>query len=218
MPSRVAGFDPDASSQIDDEDVRKAFEARPQLAEHPNVAYYSLDASKNADIERVLHAIPGVGTLYAIPPLAVTGARRFDETPSWGAPPAQPLSVKKLRLLAARAHCDVVVVVDYAYRTDVSANALVALDALVLPTLFVPFRDLKIQSYVDAFVIDTRNGYLYGEATSSHEDKKSYQTIYADEGDVVASQWTKLQAELKDSLGKVFDQERTKASLAKSAP
>jgi hypothetical protein len=215
MPSRVAHFDPDASTEIDDADVRKAFDARPQLGEHPNVAYFSFDAGKNADIERTLRAIPGVGTLYSIPALAVTGARRFDETPSWAAPSVQPLSVKKLRLLAARAHCDVVVVVDYGYRTEVSANALAAFDALLLPALFLPFRELKIQSYVDAFVIDTRNGYLYGEATSSHEDKKSFQTIYADEGDVVTAQWGKLQAEMKDSLLKVFQEERTKAGLAK---
>ena len=31
MPGRTAGFDPEAPQQIDDDDIRKAFEARPQL-------------------------------------------------------------------------------------------------------------------------------------------------------------------------------------------
>ncbi len=215
MPSQVAHFDPDGpATEIDDQDVAKAFAARPQLGDRLNVAYFSFDASKNADVERVLHAIPGVGSVYSIPALAVTGARRFDApAPEWQAPPARPFSMKKLRLLAARAHCDVVVVVDYGYRTDVSANGLAAFDALLVPALFLPFRDVKVQSYVDAFLVDTRNGYLYGETTSNHQDEKKFQTLYADDSGVVAAQWDTLKTELQDSLVKVVEAERSRAKV-----
>ena len=210
MPSQVARFDPDGStpSEINDEDIKKAFEARPQLGEHVNVAYVSFDAAKNADVEKALRAIPAVGSVYSIPALAVTGAHRFDD--GWAAP-AQPLSIKKLRLLAARAHCDVVIVVDYGYRTKVSANGLAALDVLLVPALFLPFREIEVQSYMEASIIDTRNGYLYGDVTSSRESKKSYQTIYANEDDLVAAQWGGLKVELQDSMAKVMEAERTKA-------
>ncbi len=218
VPSHVAHFDPEGGGEINDDDVKKAFEAKPQLGDHLNVAYFDFDQSKNADVEQALRAIPGVGTIYSIPPLAVTGARRFDEpAPSWAPPSTQPLSVKKLRLLAARAHCDVVVVVDYGYRSDVSANGLAAFDVLLLPALFLPFREIKVESYVDSFVVDTRNGYLYGETTNSHDDKKSFQTIYASDSDLVAAQWSKLKLELQDSLVRVAAAARNEktSSLAK---
>jgi len=207
MPSHVARFDPDAPGDINDEDVKKAFEAKPQLGEHVNVAYFSFDATKNADVEKALRAIPGVGSIYSIPALAVTGAHRYDE--GW-AVPAQPLSMKKLRLLAARAHCDVVVVVDYGFRTKVSVNGLAAFDILLVPTLFLPFREIEVQSYVEASIVDTRNGYLYADVTGSRENKKSYQTLYANEDDLVASQWSELKVELQDSLAKVMEAEKEK--------
>ena len=208
QPSRLAHFEPDGSAEVNDEDVRKAFEAKSQLGEQLSVAYFTFDPSKEADIEKAIRAVPGVSSVYSIPALAVTGQHRFDDTPSWQAPAPAPVSIKQLRLLAARAHCDVLVVVDYSHRTDVSVNAFVALDVLLVPTLFVPFLDMKVQSAVDAFVLDTRNGYMYGHVALTKEDRAPRQNIYDTDAELVQTQWTALEVELQDALVKLADEER----------
>ncbi|HEY1959055.1 MAG TPA: hypothetical protein VGH28_25755 [Polyangiaceae bacterium] len=207
MPSRAANFEPDGETQIDDHDVQKAFEAKPQWNEHFNVAYFDFDASKDADVDKALRAVPGVGAVYSIPALEATGHHRFDETPT-----SAPLGMKKLRLLAARAHCDLLVVVDYARKTDVSANALAAFDVLIVPALFLPFRDVTVESAVDAFVVDVRNGYLYGHVSLSKKDVAPHQTIYADDDALAARQWSAISAELKDALVALATSERRGAS------
>ncbi len=137
-----------------------------------------------------------MSSVYSIPALEATGQHRFDEGPA----PTTPLSMKKLRLLAARAHADVLVVVDYARRTSVTPNAFAIFDVLILPTLFLPFRDVKVESAVDAFVVDVRNGYMYGHVALTKTDTKPNQTIYADDDAMTASQWTALTKELEDAL------------------
>lgn len=204
MPSRAANFDPDGTAQIDDHDVQQAFEAKPQWRSDFNVAYFSFDESKNADVEKTLHAVPGVASVYAIPALEATGHHRFDEAQS-----SAPLSMKKLRLLAARAHADVLVVVDYARRTDVTPNGLAALDVLLVPALFLPFRDVKVESAVDAFVVDVRNGYMYGHIALDKTDVEKHRTIYDDDDAIAARAWTALSEELQDALVKLATAERT---------
>ncbi len=202
-PSRAINFDADGASQIDDDDVRKAFDAKPQLRDHFNVAYFSFDASKNADVEKAIRDVPGVESVYAIPPLVATGQHRFDETPS-----SQPLSMKKLRLLAARAHSDVLIVVDYSHKSEVTVNLLSALTVFIVPALFLPFREIKVQSAVDAFVVDVRNGYMYGHVALDKQDIAVRQTIYADEDAIVKREWIALENELKASLVKLAEVER----------
>lgn len=207
MPSRVANFDPTGTSEVNDEDVRKAFEAKPQLADRFNVAYFSFDPTKDADVEKAVRAVPGVSSVYAVPALEAIGKHRFDDSPS-----TQPLSMKKLRLLAARAHADVLVVVDYARKVEVTPNALAALDVLIVPALFLPFRDIKVESAVDAFIIDVRNGYMYGHLALSKADAKPHQTIYSNEDEIVASEWKALSNDLEGALLKLVELQRATTS------
>jgi hypothetical protein len=203
MPSRVANFDPDGAAEVNDEDVRKAFEAKPQLGEKFNVAYFSFDESKGTDVEKAVRDVPGVSSVYAIPALEATGKHRYDDSPT-----SAPLSMKKLRLLAARAHADVLVVVDYSRKTEISVNALAALNVFIVPALFLPFRDVKVESAVDAFVVDVRNGYVYGHVALSEEKSKSHQTIYSDDDELARDEWKALRAELSGALVKLADVER----------
>ncbi len=217
QPSRVAHFAADAPSEVDDDDIRKAFEAKPQLGDVLNVAYFSFDPSKDADVDKAIRAVPGVASVYSIPALAVTGQHRFEDTQPYPPPAPAPVSTKSLRLLAARAHCDVLVVVDYSRRTDVSANGWIALTALLIPTLFVPFRDIKVESALDAFVIDTRNGYMYGHVSLDQSTQAKAQTIYATDDAMIASQWKALSGELEGALISLVAAER-KTTVQRSAP
>jgi len=215
QPSRAAPFDAQPEAEINDEDVRKAFEARPQLGETLHVAYYTFDPKKAGDTQAMLAALPGVASVYRIPPLLVTGQRRYQEDQSW-APPKE-MSLKKLRLLAARARADVLVVVDHGYRWG-GVNGLAALNILLVPVFFVPFLDNEVESYVEAFVIDTRNGYLYGHVTEDEKSGPKFATLYADGAETIADQhWEHLRAKIGADLTKLLADERAQASVAKPA-
>lgn len=211
QPSRLAPLDHDSSAEINDDDVRKAFEAKPQLPGELRVAHFTYAPEKSDALDATLKTLPGVVGTYAIPSLMVTGARRFDQQPRGWDPQPQALSIKKLRLIAARARCDALVVLDYGYRVDGSANWFAVLNVALVPMLFTPWLDSKYVSYVDAYVVDTRNGYLYGHVSSEEERAIDYTTIYAKDGPVLDEQWTKLRAALGSSFQKLVESERAKA-------
>lgn len=209
-PSRTAAFEMDREVEIDDEDIRKAFEARPQLpAAGIEVAYYTFDPAIAKDLDATLAALPAVSRVYRIPPLLVTGQRRVDEGDLY-APPRE-VSVKKLRLLAARAHADVLVIADHGYRTG-GANGLVGLTALLVPALFLPFLDNTVTGYAEAYVLDVRNGYLYGHLTEEDVRGEKYATIYDKSATTIAEeQWVTLRDALRKDLTRLVESERARA-------
>lgn len=200
-PSEHAKFEIDATREVTDEDVEKAFEARPQLPESFKVAYYSFDTERTEDIEKMLTGVAGVVSVYRIPPLMTSGKRRNHRANRWA--PPEEVSVKKLRLLAARARADVLVVVDAGYEQG-EVNGLVALNALVVPIFFTPWLDRTAESYLEAYVIDTRNGYLYGHVVTEEEGGDAFSTIYADPDEVVEAHWAKMRADMGVTLSALF--------------
>lgn len=199
-PGASAGFSLDPAHEINDADIRAAFEARPQLRTPVRVAYLVFGDQGVEDIEKALKAIPQVTDVYRIPELLATG-RRATLTPHRDSmhdsrfQPRQPLSMKKLRLIAARAHCDLLLVFDYGYVSESSPNGFVALNILLLPALFTPFLDVQVYSGVDAYLLDVRNGYLYAQITSRSEASSDYHTIYTAESKARAlrdGQWDEL--------------------------
>ncbi|MCB9744009.1 MAG: hypothetical protein H6740_15520 [Alphaproteobacteria bacterium] len=190
---RASGdFELEPATQIDDADILRAFEARPQLPEAPRVALYSFDADRALALSERLSVVEGVAGTYTIPPFMVTGQRRFQEH---AAAPTEPLSLEKLRLLAARAHCELLVVADHGWRRSQRANGLAAFNVLLLPALFTPFLDVELESYLDLYVLDVRNGFLYGQVSAEELAAQRFTTIWRveDEGALDAS-WEALLA------------------------
>ncbi len=211
QPSRGFNFDLNAAAEINDDEIRKAFSAKPQIGSSIRVAYYSFDPKKVEELEKMLRAQEGVADVYRIPTVMLSGRRRYDAAPPHHARPApKPMSVKKLRLLAARARCDVVVVFDYAYKVETSANGWAALNVLVVPLLFAPYLDKKVDSYMESFIVDTRNGYLYGHINSQKKGEAKRVTIYtsADER-MVKAQWTKLLRSTGQALTNLIASQRS---------
>ncbi|MEQ9320421.1 MAG: hypothetical protein RIF41_14745 [Polyangiaceae bacterium] len=205
QPARDAGFELDPAYEINDEDVLKAFSARPQLPDEIHVSYFSFDP-KRTDMTATIEASPRVRGSYAIPSLMVTGERRFDQPARhrYGQE-AKPPSIKKLRLLAARAKSDVLVVFDYGYRQRQVPNGWVATSVLLLPVLFVPMFDYEVESYLDAYVIDVKNGYLYAHISSSLEDEADTELIYSGAGDeLTEEQWARLEGATRDKIARLF--------------
>jgi len=209
QPARSAAFELDSSKQIDDDDIRKAFDAKPQMPREIRVAYYTFDPEITKDLDVTLAQVPGVVSVYRIPPLMVNGQRRIDEQNAWAQP--KEVTVKKLRLFAARAHADVLIVIDHGYKTG-GANALAALDVLILPIFILPFLDNTVEGYAEGYVIDVRNGYLYGHVTEDDKRGDAFTTIYGRgvKGHA-AEPWAALRAALGKDLSRVVSDERTKA-------
>ncbi len=191
--------------EIDDDDIRKAFEARPQLGPSFRVAYFSLDPDKGAEVEALAKTIPGVTDVYAIPTILVTGEPRLGAVNPYGPSPSpEVVSLKKLRLLAARAHADVLLLVDSGHRVLVEPNGWVATSPLLLPVLFVPFLETTTESYLDAYWLDVRNGYLYGQTVSVRKEASDSHTIYSDPSEeVLKAQWVELMNETRTRLAEV---------------
>ena len=205
QPSASTTFELDPAVEVDDDDVLKAFQARPQMPENAQIAYYSFDPTKADALDATLTAMPGVRGTYRIPSLLLTGQRRFETPRPWD--PPVPLSIKKLRLLAARAHCELLVILDSGHRVTTTVNGLVAFDLLLLPALFMPFLDVEVSSATDAFVIDVRNGYLYAHVAAQQSGVDDYVTIYsADGGHLLDAQWPRLLDDTAQALRKVLSE------------
>lgn len=187
--SGTSRFALDSDKEINDEDVGKAFAANPQMGEKVKVAYYTFSEKRAEDIEQKLAKTKNVASVYRIPPLLVTGQRRFQEQNHWA--PPQEVGTKKLRLLAARAHADVLVIFDHGWRGG-GANGWAALTPLIVPVFIVPFLSNETESYAQAWVLDVRNGYLYGEVSTETKSGGDV-TIYGPSAETIAEQqWPKL--------------------------
>jgi len=215
-PARDARFSLDPQAEINDEDVRKAFDARPQLGKPVRIAYYSFDPERVEALDQMLRAQAGVADVYRIPPLMVDGSRRYDQPNPWE--PKEPFSIKKARLLAARAKCDLLLIFDNGHRIETSANGWVASTVLVLPLLFAPFLDTEVESYLETYLIDTRNGYLYAHVATDQKGQADTLTIYSSAADqLVEGQWARLMADTKAQLTRVMQEEWARTAAAGAA-
>jgi biopolymer transport protein ExbD len=215
MPAPLA----DGEQSIDDERVQRAFEARPQLPARLRVAYFTYNEDHAEELEAMLKKAPSIASIYRIPPYVVNGQRRFEPVQ------ATPVSVDKLRLAAARARAHVVIVLDYGYQTAFRANPLAAFGVAIVPLFFAPMQDLEAESYLDAYVIDTRNGYFYGQLSAFRTTTERFLTIYSSAEDVIDVQRREMIAQIgKDLRGLLSQQgggerdERTAGEVAITLP
>lgn len=218
QPARSAGFELDPEFEINDEDVQKAFDARPQLPEKVAVSYYSFASDKAEAVGALIEDLPRVASSYRIPELLVSGHGRFEDSVSYYAPPQQPFSLKKLRLLAARARTDVVVVFDYGHRYRQSANGWAATGIVLIPLLFAPWLDVEVESYLDAYLFDVRNGYLYAHVTSQVTDTERFESVYSGaREEMLARQWEEIVADVAKKLSHVLENPEHEMSVRASA-
>ena len=218
QPARTAGFRLDDPREIDDETIAKAFAAKPQMPDQVRVAYYVFDDEQAEPIEQVLTAVPGVVSTYRLPTFLVDGSRKLEQVSPYRQPERAPIRIKQLRLLAARAGADVLVIVDQGHRVSTMPNGLVALGVAIVPLFFVPWHDVEVESYADSYVIDVRNGYLYGQASTDRSDSKEFLTIYNAEGEaMVEQQLDELMNDTRSLLTKVVEDARRDAAGAKGS-
>lgn len=162
---------------VTDEDILKAFQAQPQIQPPVKVAWYNMGS--DALMASLMREDPNVALHYEIPKALVEGARPYF--PSRGyyyfREPRQ-IDVKALRLLAARAKCDVVVLIGSRFEEELDVNAWAVFNILIVPALVTPYWNAKYHYEAEALVFDVRNGYMYKHAKSVSDEERKQITIY----------------------------------------
>jgi hypothetical protein len=146
---------------ITDEDIRNAFEAEPQIRLPLRVAWYNLGT--DAILDQIVISDFEVESSYRIPKTIIEGFGAGTGYGTYSYFEPTTLNLRALRLAAARAKCDVLVLVGSSFRGDTSPNWLAVFNILIFPLLFNPAYNMSADYAVEMYVIDVRNEYLYGQ-------------------------------------------------------
>jgi hypothetical protein len=142
---------------------------------------------------------PGFGSFVPISPLIAA----MVEEPSAG-PPATYAAyqarhlVDTIRLAAARQHLDAVLIYEVDATADAHSNALSIAEWTLIGALVLPSQDVKAVGVAQAMLIDVRNGYPYGQVTSTVDDKT--QSVRFHTGDAEAALSAKVADAAVDKL------------------
>ena len=171
---------PDSLLDINDENIRKAFELQPQLFKPMNVAVYKAGFSDHAFIDS-LKAMPGVANVFEISPWLVEGDayhnRRSNRWYRYYNTPGST-NVNQLRYIAAQAKTDLLIYCGVSHTFHTKPNILGWTYIALVTALFVPGMEADITTEADIFFVDVRNGYLYGSYHDDTSFHKGYVTIY----------------------------------------
>ncbi|MGM0596363.1 MAG: hypothetical protein ACQES9_04925 [Myxococcota bacterium] len=203
-----ASFDSTGGREINDEDKKKAYEAKPQIISPSRLAYYNL-TRKEKNFEQELSQLENIKSTYKIPFILIEGInaennnsyhnRRFEKK--------EAISIKKLRLLGARAHADLLLVYSTTAKTEISVNPWIVSSVFLITPLFIPMYDLKVVLTMNVWLLDIRNGYLYKEISLTRCGQKKYLNIWnMDEGEnkIVSYLEKKIFPQVVKELNKVL--------------
>ncbi|MEQ9307899.1 MAG: hypothetical protein RLN90_00485 [Balneolaceae bacterium] len=161
----------DSLKQINDEDIRKAFEANPQITIPASIAIYNASQDKFPFQDSIL-TIQEVQRAVEISPalLDPNAYYKSQQDPYWNRynPTPKPIDLKQLRLYAAQTKADLVLFVSSSTVYKEEMNVLSPLYAGLVTIPFVPGQHAQLTTYLEAYIFDVRNGLLY----SSYRDKR----------------------------------------------
>jgi len=96
-------------------------------------------------------------------------------------PAAMRHLMDSIRLAAARQHLDAVLIYEVDATADQKSNPLHYADWTVIGAFVVPSQTVKAVGVAQAMLIDVRNGYPYGQVTSTTDDKTLAAVFYSGE-------------------------------------
>jgi len=188
--------DPNDAREITDQDIQKAFKARPQLRLPATLALYEMGPRDKA-LPRHMKKLRGVRAVYEVPSLLVEGPR--PDSPhrrSMASHGRQVvISLKKLRLLSARARSDVLVLSSTTVVRDIQPNWLLAFAPLLVSNLVLPMHHVQVTVQREVLVLDVRNGYLYEHYKVKRKAKKRFVLLLG-----LAATYKRLENRLRDQL------------------
>lgn len=167
-----------------DQDVREiaaieprlVFPARIGLVRIENGVLTSVPGNEGAAWQGLAEELgDDYGTLVPVSPLIAAMVAR----PSMSSNPAKRV-VDEIRRGSARQHLDYVLIYEVTEMSGQTSNALRAADLLILGLYVLPSRNVKMTATASAMLIDVRNGYPYGSASTFAEE--SALTTFAGSG------------------------------------
>ena len=128
---------------------------------------------------------PGFGSFVPISPLIAAMVEEPQAAPSTYAPYQSRHLVDTIRLAAARQHLDAVLIYEVDATADSHSNPLSIAEWTLIGAFVLPSQDVKAVGVAQAMLIDVRNGYPYGQVTSTVDDKT--QSVRFHTGDAEAA-------------------------------
>lgn len=196
---------------LGESELAALIEARPRVHDDFRVAWLAVAPGHDEALEASLTGLPGQRDAHRLSPLVAAGRRRFDEGGQ------SEISIQSLRILAARAHADVLVVVDHGWRSTRNPNGWAALSVLLVPSLFTPHLDADVEAYVETTVLDVRTGAILGETTASDTFHVANMTVWSsDDHDRAEARVDALLTETRERLAAVLASARSDADRAEA--
>lgn len=188
--------DPNDAREITDQDIQKAFGARPQLRLPAALALYEM-GPKDKALPRHMKKLRGVRSVYEVPALLVEGPRpdSSDERSVAHQGRRVVVSLKKLRLLSARARSDVLVLSSTTVVRSAQPNWLLCFTPLLITSLVLPMNHVQVTVQREVLVLDIRNGYLYEHFKLERKARKRYVLSLA-----LGATFKRLADKLRDQL------------------
>jgi hypothetical protein len=166
------------SRDINDEDILKAFQAEPQIKLPTKVAWYNMGRDSLVDLIQFKNEQTVIEN-YNIPKTLIEGFQPLFDTPYYSYyRSSNPINFKNIRLLAARAKCDIIVLVSSRFEERRDINGWGALNVLLLPALFTPYLNIVYKYAAEVFVFDVRNGYMYKHLEYKTEDRVKFVNVW----------------------------------------
>jgi len=200
---------------INDEEILKAFQAAPQLKLPSKVAWYNMSRDSLINLIKFENEKTISGN-YDIPKTLIEGSEPLFDYPYNGyLNSAQPVNFKEVRLLAARAKCDIVILVTSRFEEKRNINAWATLNILLLPALFTPYWHIDYRYSSEVFAFDVRNGYMYKHLEYSDDKKETFVNIWTAERTAKEVNMNLIKSAsiyFKEELKRLFDE---KSKIAK---
>ncbi|MCC5815836.1 MAG: hypothetical protein JJT78_13870 [Leptospira sp.] len=147
---------------ISDEEIRKAFEAKPQIRKPSSIAWYNLGVDELPD--GVMFTDPNIRLNYKIPKNLIEGFSSRSRR-SYYSEDRKQINLSSLRLFAARVKCDILIVTTSYFDAIRKPNLFSAFNIFIVPIFILPYLDTDYQYTAEIMIFDVRNGYLYKEAS-----------------------------------------------------
>lgn len=172
--------------EINDSLIKEILSTKSQLVEPISIAIYS-SGSKLIELVDSIKKIEGVRGIFEISPALIEGEGYFKRmNERWYSHYNTPenVNIDLMRKIAAQGHADIVIFCGTYHHYTKDLNWLGITYFLLIPALFVPGSDLVMNSDMEAYIFDVRNGFLYSTYHNSIIYKENYvsalETSYID--------------------------------------
>jgi hypothetical protein len=196
--------------QYSDSTIAEYFEMMPQISvpikisvfdAGPNPWHMAGDLETLEDVMHVNYITPGL--------LRITGTIRESPFGYSNRYSTESVDLLQLRSLAAQSHSDLILYVQPTHEIKSGANALALIYVGLIPMFFVPGNSVEVESSVDVYLIDVRNGFIYTSFRNRTSAEKRFVKInfnkHADE--LIADNSERLMESVVRELERSFGNE-----------